>query len=206
MKRQRQSGFTLIELGLVTGLSVMIAGLLIGMFQAHVQMLNQALKNNFLAGDAPFIGLLLTRTLGNAEDYRIYSTGAVARASGAPSSTLTGSAVQLWMRQPNSTFRQAVVSFETAIYPAGTPAHQALYFYLASSPATTTTPATYPSTPTWELAGGWLTAATFSVSLPTTSPYNQYQLVATNPSLSGVLIVILTGSWHDWYAFSAEKK
>jgi hypothetical protein len=203
MKRRRQSGFTLIELALVMGMSVMVAGLLIGMFQAHVQMLNQAAKNNFLAGDAPFIGLLLTRTIGNAEDYRIYATGPVARASGAPA--LTGSAVQLWMRQPNSTFRQAVVSYETASYPAGNPAHQALYFYLATSPATTTTPATYSSTPTWELAGGWLTGATFSVSLPST-PVNQYQLVVTNPSMAGVLIVILNGTWNDWYAFSAEKK
>ena len=75
MKRRRQSGFTLIELALVMGMSVMVASLLIGMFQAHVQMLNQALKNNFLAQDAPFIGLLLTRTIGNAEDYRIYAIG-----------------------------------------------------------------------------------------------------------------------------------
>ncbi len=107
MKSRRQSGFTLIELTLVMGVSVMVAGALIGMFQAHVQMLNQALKNNFLAQDAPFIGLLLTRTIGNAEDYRIYATGAAARSSsGTPA--LVGQAVRLWMRQPNSTFRQAV--------------------------------------------------------------------------------------------------
>jgi hypothetical protein len=188
MNRRRQSGFTLIELGLVMGMSVMVASLLIGMFQAHVQMLNQASKNNFLAGDAPFIGLLLTRTIGNAEDYRIYATGPVARASGAPA--LTGSAVQLWMRQPNSTFRQAVVSYETYNN------HPALYFYLANSPVTN--PATYPATPNWELAGGWLTNVTFSVTSPT--------LALTNPSVSGVLIATLTGSNNDWYAFSAEKK
>ena len=93
------------------GVSVMVAGALIGMFKAHVQMLNQAIKNKFLAQDAPFIGLLLTRTIGNAEDYRIYATGSAARANGTPA--LTGQAVRLWMRQPNSTFRQAVVSYET---------------------------------------------------------------------------------------------
>ena len=75
MNRQRQSGFTLIELGLVLGMSVMVASLLIGMFQAHIQMLNLALKNTFLAQDAPSIGLLLTRTIGNAEDYRILRAG-----------------------------------------------------------------------------------------------------------------------------------
>ena len=195
MNRQRQSGFTLIELGLVLGMSVMVASLLIGMFQAHIQMLNLALKNTFLAQDAPSIGLLLTRTIGNAEDYRIYADGPTARSDG--SRALSGSAVRLWMRQPNSisnvTSRQAVVSYETINN------HPGVYFFLANSAGT------FSATPNWELAGGWLTSATFSVSLPTT-PASQYQLVVTNPSMSGVLIVILNGSNNDWYAFSAEKK
>ena len=37
MKKRQQSGFTLIELTLVLGISVMVAGGLIGMFQAQVQ-------------------------------------------------------------------------------------------------------------------------------------------------------------------------
>src|ERR1700740_1172587 len=102
MKKRQQSGFTLIELTLVLGISVMVATGLIGMFQAHIQTLNQALKYKFLAQDAPSIGLLLTRTVGNAEDYRIYSSGSAARSNGTP--VLTGPAVRLWMRQPNSTF------------------------------------------------------------------------------------------------------
>jgi type II secretory pathway pseudopilin PulG len=195
MNKQRQSGFTLIELGLVLGMSVMVASLLIGMFQAHIQMLNLALKNTFLAQDAPSIGLLLTRTIGNAEDYRIYADGPTARSDG--TRALSGSAVRLWMRQPNSTSnvtsRQAVVSYETINN------HPGVYFFLANNAGT------FSATPNWELAGGWLTSATFSVSLPTT-PASQYQLVVTNPSMSGVLIVILNGSNNDWYAFSAEKK
>jgi prepilin-type N-terminal cleavage/methylation domain-containing protein len=180
MKTQRQSGFTLIELTLVMGISVMVAGALIGMFQAHIQMLTQAAKYNFLAQDAPFIGLLLTRTIGNAEDYRIYSTGAVARSSnGVP--VLNGLAVKLWMRQPNSTFRQAVVSFET---PAN--GHQGIYFYVTDS-----TTGTFPTTPNWELAGaqaaGQITAVTFAAN-------------------TGVLLATLTGSYFDQYIFSAEKK
>jgi type II secretory pathway pseudopilin PulG len=195
MNKRRQSGFTLIELGLVLGMSVMVASLLIGMFQAHIQMLNLALKNTFLAQDAPSIGLLLTRTIGNAEDYRIYADGPTARSDG--TRALSGSAVRLWMRQPNSTSnvtsRQAVVSYETINN------HPGVYFFLANNAGT------FSATPNWELAGGWLTSATFSVSLPTT-PASQYQLVVTNPSMSGVLIVILNGSNNDWYAFSAEKK
>src|SRR5260370_42091072 len=102
MKKRSQSGFTLIELTLVMGISVMVAGALIGMFQAHIHMLTQALKYKFLAQDAPIIGLLLTRTSGNAEDYRIYSSGSAARSSTA-TPVLTVPAVRLFMRLPNIT-------------------------------------------------------------------------------------------------------
>jgi prepilin-type N-terminal cleavage/methylation domain-containing protein len=178
MKKRRQSGFTLIELTMVMGISVMVAGALIGMFQAHIQMLNQALKYNFLAQDAPFIGLLLTRTIGNAEDYRIYASGPIARTStGTP--VLAGPAVKLWMRQPNSTFRQVVVSFET---PTSGPfsGHQGIYVFLTDT-------GTFSATPNWELAGGRITGATFDAT-------------------SGVLLATLNGSYNDWYQFSAEKK
>src|ERR1700676_3990810 len=175
MKRRQQGGFTLVELTLVLGVSVMVAGALIGMFQAHVKMLNQAVKNNFLAQDAPFIGLLLTRTIGSAEDYRIYATGVAARSTGgAP--TLVGQAVKLWMRQPNSSFQMAVVSFEPGNPPPG------LHFFLAGSSGG------FSAAPTGELAGGQLNSAT--------STFN---------ATTGLLGATLNGSNNDWYRFSAEK-
>jgi hypothetical protein len=193
MKKRRQSGFTLIELALVMGISIFVAGALIGMFQAHLQMLNQALKYKFLAQDAPFIGLLLTRTIGNAEDFRIYGSGSTARSSSmavlTSQAVLTGGfAVRLWMRQPNSTFRQAVVSFET---PAGgTPG---IYFFLADSVT-----GAFSATPTWQIAGTSpvsLSGATFAFD------------AATGPqSHPGVLLVTLTGSYNDQYIFAAEKQ
>lgn len=176
MKTRRRSGFTLIELTLVMGVSVLVAGALIGMFQTHIQMLSQAAKYKFLAQDAPFIGLLLTRTIGNAEDYRIYATGTAARSNTNPA--LTGQAVRLWMRQPDSTFRQAVVSFEPTKSPPG------IYFFLADP-----TSGVFSATPNWELAGGQLSAATFNLDATT-----------------GVLLATLTGSYNDQYIFSVEKK
>jgi hypothetical protein len=181
MKKRRQNGFTLTELALVMGISILVASALVGMFQAHIQMLTQAFKYNFLAEDAPFIGLLLTRTIGNAEDFRIYSSGPVARTStGAP--VLTGSAVKLWMRQPNSAFRQVVVSFETI------GGHSGIYVFL-----TDLATGVFPTTANWELAGSQLKSATFAFEL-TTDP---------NP---GVLRVTLTGTNYDQYIFAAEKK
>ena len=183
MKIPRQSGFTLIELTMVMGISILVAGALIGMFQAHIQMLNQALKYNFLAEDAPFIGLLLTRTIGNAEDYRIYASGPIARTStGTP--VLAGPAVKLWMRQPNSTFRQVVVSFETPTTGAFN-GHLGIYVFLMTNTGI------FSATPNWELAGGQLTNATFD---------------ANSQVFPGILLVTLNGSNNDWYRFAAEKK
>jgi hypothetical protein len=185
MKMRRHSGFTLIELTLVLGMSVMVASALIGMFKAHIQMLTQAAKYKFLAQDAPFIGLLLTRTIGNAEDYRIYASGTVARSSSG-TAVLTGSAVKLWMRQPNSTFLMAVVSSET---PTSGPfsGHPGIYFYLTNT-------GIFSATPNWELAG--LTPGPAATSAPG----------ATFDATTGVLLATLNGSYNDWYQFSAEKK
>jgi hypothetical protein len=189
MNKRQKAGFTLIELALVLSVSVMVASALIGMFQAHIQMLTQALKYNFLAQDAPFIGLLMTRTIGNAEDFRIYASGAVARSTtGTPA--LTGSAVKLWMRQPNSTFRLVVVSFENNVTNG-----QGIYVYL-----TDLSTGVFSITPNWEMAGSSplsLSAVNFAFDSTTISPTD------THP---GVLLVTLTGSYNDWYRFAAEKK
>jgi hypothetical protein len=173
-KRRRQGGFSLIELTLVVGLSVMLASAVVAMFNTNLQMTNQAVKYQFLAKDAPFIGLLLTKTIGNAEDYRIFANRNNAVA-GTPA-VLTGPAVRLWMAQPSGTFRQAILSFETI------GGHRGIYFFLAND-----TTGTFPAIPSWELAGGQLTNATFDAS-------------------TGLLLATLNGSYGDQYTFAAEKK
>jgi hypothetical protein len=176
-KRREQGGFSLIELSLVVSLSVLVGSAVVGVFNLHLQMMNQAIRYQFLAKDAPFIGLLLTRTIGNAEDYRIYTSRTAATGT-TSTPVLAGPAVRLWMAQPNGTFRQAIVSFETI------GGRQAIYFFLADP-----TTGTFPAIPSWELAGGQLTNATFSFD-PNT----------------GVLLATLNGSYGDQYTFAAEKK
>jgi hypothetical protein len=174
MKKRGQGGFSLIELTLVVSLSVMIASAVVGLFNANLRMMNQAIQYQFLAKDAPFIGLLLTRTIGNAEDYRIYASRNTATSPNG-TAVLTGPAVRLWMAQPNGTFRQAVLSFETI------GGHRGIYFFLADATGA------FPITPSWELAGGQLTNATFDAS-------------------TGLLLATLNGSYGDQYTFAAEKK
>jgi hypothetical protein len=173
-KKRRQAGFSLIELTLVVGLSVMLASAVVGMFNTNLQMTNQAVKYQFLAKDAPFIGLLLTKTIGNAEDYRIFANRNNAVA-GTPA-VLTGPVVRLWMAQPSGAFRQAILSFETI------GGHRGIYFFLADDVT-----GTFPAAPSWELAGGQLTNATFDAS-------------------TGLLLATLNGSYGDQYTFAAEKK
>jgi prepilin-type N-terminal cleavage/methylation domain-containing protein len=183
MKNRRgQRGFSLIELTLVVSLSVVLASAVVEMFNAQLRMMNQAVQYQFLAKDAPFIGLLLTKTIGNAEDYRIFA-GRNDAVSGTPA-VLTGPAVRLWMHQPrgatigqpNDTFRQAILSFETIS------GHPGIYFFLADDLT-----GVFPATPSWELAGGQLTGTTFDAS-------------------TGLLLATLNGSYGDQYTFAAEKK
>jgi Prokaryotic N-terminal methylation motif len=182
MNRRRQSGFSLIELAIVMGASAMIAFGLIGMLQAHAQVVTQAFKFKFLAQDAPFVGLLLTKTIGNAEDYRIYASGSAARSTtGTP--VLTGTAIRLWMRQPNSTFRQAVVSYESVSN------HTGLYFFLADSTGT------FSAIPNWEFVGSQLASQT-----------SDGKTLTGFDASTGVLLVTLVGINNEWYKFAAEKK
>jgi prepilin-type N-terminal cleavage/methylation domain-containing protein len=60
MKRSRQQGFTLVELALVMGISVMVAAGLAAMLQIHMQVMSRVAKYHFLALVAPFFGLVFS--------------------------------------------------------------------------------------------------------------------------------------------------
>jgi len=188
MKQARQSGYTLIEMALVSGISVMIAAGLFGMINLHLSMLAGAAQYRFLSQDAPVIGLLLTKTMANADDYRIYASRANALAL--INATTAGSAVRLWMRQANdSTTRQAIISYETI---NGNPG---LYFFLqaanAGNPITYPANGNFPTAPSWQMAGSDLTGVTFA------------NTAAIAP---GILLATLSGSNNQQITYAAEKK
>jgi hypothetical protein len=188
MKRARKSGHTLIEMGLVLGISVMVATGLVTMLQVHFNMLGLAAQYRFLTNDAPTIGLLLTKTMANADDYRIYPTRSAALSlSGA---TNSGSAIRIWMRQPNdNTTVQAIISYETI---SGNPG---LYFFLQTPNAGNVYPANgnFPASPSWQMAGSDLTNATFA-NKTTGAP--------------GILLATLSGGANNnqQITYAAEKK
>jgi hypothetical protein len=193
MKRPRESGHTLIEMALVTGISVMVAAGLVIMLGVHFNMLGLAAQYRFLTNDAPTIGLLLTKTMANADDYRIYPSRTVAQSlTGA---TNSGSAIRIWMRQPNdNTTVQAIISYETI---NGNPG---LYYFLQTPNAGNVYPANgnFPANPTWQMAGSDLTNATFSNTTAGAPVILQ--------NAPGILLATLYGANNQQITYAAEKK
>jgi hypothetical protein len=167
MKRNFQRGHTLIELAIYMGGATLLAACVLVFLNSHFAMLRTTVPYRFLARHAPLTGLLLTKTMGNADDYRIYSNRT--NAQNDTNRTTSGTAIHLWMRQPDGNgFREAVISFETINGQPG------LYFFLRDPVSG------FPANPSWQLAGGDLNNVNF---------FN----VSANPGGSGILQATLSG-------------
>ena len=169
----------MVELSVFMAGAILLAACALMFLNTHFAMLRTVVPYRFLAQQAPVTGLLLTRTMTNADDYRIY--GNRTDAGNATNATTSGTAIHLWMRQPDGvSFREAVISFETINNQPG------LYFFL-KDPVNG-----FPANPSWQLAGGDLTNVNF---------FN----VSANAG-SGVLQATLTGKNSDSITYAAEKK
>ena len=143
-------GTTLIELALVLAVSLLIASALTSLLNVHCRMVTVSSTYRFLSQQAPQLGLLLTKVLGNADDYRIY--GSLSDAVADKNHVLNGPVVRLWMRQPGGTPRTAILSFAASGTANG------LCYYLAGPSGT------FPAGPSWKLPSGDLTNATFNAT------------------------------------------
>lgn len=109
---RRKSGYTLVELALAIGLSLGVAGAIVGVLAQHSSFMTLLGQFEFLRDDAPQINNVMNSLTSQAVSYRLYSskddafsnTGAVN--SGA-------SAVRMIFRNPNGSFEQAVIAYET---------------------------------------------------------------------------------------------
>ena len=140
-------GTTLIELALVLAVSLLIASALASLLNVHCKMLSVTSTYRFLSQQAPQLGLLLTKTMGNADDFRIY--GNLGDAVADRNHVLTGPVVRLWMREPGAAPRTAILSF------SATGTAKGLCYYLAGSSGS------FPASPSWKMPSGNLTNATF---------------------------------------------
>jgi len=105
-------GFTLVEMTLVLAMLLVLSGALMMMLQSHVIFMRVLGSYAFLRDDAPQVNNMLTGIFGNADSYRVY--GSLADAKGDTGAVNTGGqAVRLRFRNPNGTFEQGIVAFET---------------------------------------------------------------------------------------------
>ena len=104
--------FTLVEMTLVLAMLMILAAALMMMLQSHVIFMRALGSYAFLRDDAPQINNMLTGIFGKADTYRIYGSLANAQAKVAPVNT-GGTAIWLGFRNPNGSFEEGIVAFET---------------------------------------------------------------------------------------------
>lgn len=73
LRRALRRGYTLMELSLAMGTGLMIAAMLLAIFNQQVAFLKIFNKQSFLTTEAPIINNYLSRVIGSAEGYRLYA-------------------------------------------------------------------------------------------------------------------------------------
>ena len=95
----RRAGFTLVEMSLAMVLIMGLGLSLLIMLNSHLQFMEWARRQSFVARETPRITNLLGRLLNQADHFFIYeSEAALGNASATPS--LSGSAVKLFFNTP----------------------------------------------------------------------------------------------------------
>lgn len=102
-------GYTLIELSLAMMTGLMIATMLLAIFQQQVSFLQIFHRQSFLTTEAPIINNYLSRIMGTADGFRLYSSVDSLR-SGGDAVTEDAPVLMLQFKQ-GGIFRAAVLSF-----------------------------------------------------------------------------------------------
>lgn len=110
-KRKRRRGYTLVELSLAIGVGLMVAGMGLMLLNQQLAFLNIFRAQDFLTREAPLINNYVTRVIGSAEGYALYTD--MASLQGGDSAVLEDATVLvLRYKLPNGGERAAILSFE----------------------------------------------------------------------------------------------
>ena len=139
-KQTSKIGFTLIEMTMALAMAMGIVFAIVGMMQQQISF-NQTLADfRFLRDEAPQLNTLLNNIINKSDSYRIYTNLSDAKSqTGAVRSD--GRAIKLRFRNPDGTYDQAIVSFET--FNGG----KQLNFYYKNRNADS-----WPSDPSWTIS------------------------------------------------------
>lgn len=110
-RRILRRGYTLVELSLAMMTGMMIAAMLLAIFNQQVAFLKIFGAQAFLTTEAPIINNYLSRVIGSAEGYQIYPN--ITTLTGNGSQVLTGGDVLvLLFKEPDGTTQSAVLSYD----------------------------------------------------------------------------------------------
>lgn len=116
-------GLTLVELTLAMGVGMIVATMVMALFNQQVAFLRIFGLQNFLNEEAPLVSMHVSRIIGKADRYRLHDNLEDALANRNP--RLTDAPVLLMnFRQPDDTMRASILAFETRND------RQALYYHL----------------------------------------------------------------------------
>tara|TARA_R110000850_G_scaffold130654_4_gene251237 strand:- start:297 stop:833 length:537 start_codon:yes stop_codon:yes gene_type:complete len=111
-KAPSRKGFTLIEMTAALVLSMGIAIALLALLQQQISFTRALNDFKFLRDEAPQINTLLTNIINKSDNYRIYND--LDSAKNLTSAVRSdGKSLRLRYRNPDGTYDQAIVSFET---------------------------------------------------------------------------------------------
>lgn len=129
-------GFTLIELSIAMMMGLATGGMVMALFNQQLAFLKIFKAQSFLTEEAPLVSVYVSRIIGKADRFRLYSSVANAAAQTSPQ-TGASPVVALYFRQmddPSAPFRRTILSFEnTAQGPA-------LYYYVVPANGVLTKP------------------------------------------------------------------
>jgi prepilin-type N-terminal cleavage/methylation domain-containing protein len=114
MKRSptvKRGGFTLVELTLAMSIGLMIAAVVMALFNQQLAFLRIYRVQDFLTEEAPVISMHVSKLVGRAERFRLHDTVANALAGSNPR-TSSSPVVVLNFRQPDGRVRAAILAFE----------------------------------------------------------------------------------------------
>lgn len=111
--RNRPDGFSLIEVTFCLVQAMALAGTVILMLSQRTAFLRIVNQFTFLREEAPAMNVLLGRILRQADAYRIFPSKSAA-ISGIGAVNTDGTAVWLRFRNPDDSFEQAMIAFETS--------------------------------------------------------------------------------------------
>ncbi len=126
-RRFLRRGFTLVELTLAMMMGMIVAAMVLTLFNQQLAFLRIFQAQNFLTGEAPVINNYLSRVIGRADGFRLYrSLGDI----GGGNPVMDDATILLLrFREPNGVFRACVLSFEDP----GTGQGQGLYYRVVSA-------------------------------------------------------------------------